>query len=177
MELVFLKNTLFKSKAFAPLLDGDGSVLVDIALLEERLNARLHGDDWCSDGDKFMVGDVFVVWLDIQIAELPDYRVDVFLLVVVLRFHQQLFPFEVVQLTALLELFHYLDVYGIFNSPVKYLEEPVAHTFGKLGHKIGGAFVELLACAKIFKMDFPIAHVIAFLTTAFAKAPLTVELA
>lgn len=160
----FLDFAFFETETFAPFLDGDCTVLVDIAFFEERFDARLHWESWGHDWDEFVVRNVLVMRLNVEVAELPDDGVDVLLLVVVLSLGQQFFPFEVVKFTALLQLFHDL-------------EEPIRHTLRELSHKVWGAFFELFAGPQILEMDFGIAAVLAVLVSGatFADATLAVE--
>lgn len=85
--------------------------------------------------------------LGVEVAELPDDGVDVALLVIGLRLLEEFFPFHVVEFTSLLELSHDLEKETQLDSQAmgSYLEEPVGHAFGELGHELVGALVELFA--------------------------------
>jgi len=104
------------------------------------------------------------MWLDVEVTELPNYRVYMSLLIIGFRLADQFFPLQVVQFTAFLQLFHNL-------------EKPVGHAFRKLGHQLISAEVQLLASTQIFQVDFAVCRRFApgISTTLFAQATLTVK--
>lgn len=157
-----LNLSLLESETFSPLLDGDVAVVVGVASLEEWLDAGLHWNDWSGDWDELVVGDGLVVWLGVELAELPDDWVDVLLLIIILGLGEEFFPLELVELTSLLQLLHDL-------------EEPVSHTFWELSHVLFGALVKLLALSEILQMDLGVGGFLAFLGLSLAETSLTVE--
>lgn len=159
-----LNLSLLKSEAFSPLLDGDVSVVVGITSLEEWLDAGLHWDDWSGDWDEFVVGDGLVMWLGVELAELPDDWVDVLLLIIILGLREEFLPFEFVELTSLLQLLHDL-------------EQPISHTFWELSHMLFGTLIKLLALSEILQMDLGIGGLDALLTLSLAETSLTVQVA
>ncbi|GMT25971.1 hypothetical protein PFISCL1PPCAC_17268, partial [Pristionchus fissidentatus] len=159
-----LDLALLESEALAPLLEGDGSVAVDIALLEEGLDARLHGNDGGGDGDQLVVGHLLVVGLDVKVAELPDDGVDVLLLIISLGLIEKFLPLQLVQLATRLELLHDL-------------EEPVGHAVGELGHELVGALVQLLALSEVLEVNLGVGGLGAGGVLLLAQASLAVEVA
>ena len=114
-----------------------------------------------------MVRDALIVWLDVEVTELPDNRVDVFLLVITFGFRKKFFPFEVVEFTTLLEFLHDL-------------EEPVRHSFWELSHEFVSADIEFLASSEVFEMDLGEGRIftsLLVLSGALADATLTVKFA
>ena len=81
-ETFYLKNfisallTIGGAQALAPLLQRNLVVIVGVATVQERSNAALHREEGRSQGKQLMAGDMPIMGLLVQVAELPDDGVD-----------------------------------------------------------------------------------------------------
>jgi len=101
--------TLLKSETFAPFLEGDPVVVVGIASLEEGLDAGLHRHHGSGKRDELVVGDLLVMGLGVQVTELPDHRVHVLEVIIVLGFFDHVDPVITMELLALIQITHHLE--------------------------------------------------------------------
>ena len=81
-KLFYLKNfisallTIGGAQALAPLLQRNLVVIVGVTTIKKGSNAALHREEGRSQGKQLMAGDMSIMGLLVQVAELPDDGVD-----------------------------------------------------------------------------------------------------
>lgn len=140
------------AQALAPFGQGDLVVIVRVAAIEKVGDARLHRQQWCSQREQFVSRHVSatgknnrkrkfetrhthlpIMWLAVEVAELPDDRIDPFVCLVVVA--------------ARLEFT--INARHLLHSADEDMIEPFAHTPRKVFEFVLRALLDLLALSVV----------------------------